>query len=67
MYDPKCVDLARHFLNDVDIDNVTHERVAELAQAIQEAAEAWIESQSTPEPREGQCGRCRLPFGVCAC
>ena len=43
-YDQKCFDLAKAFLEDEpDLDN---ERGAEeLAQAIQEVIEAWIEEQ----------------------
>jgi hypothetical protein len=37
-YDPKCEELARHFLP----DNAPEEDVKELAQHIQEKVEDWI-------------------------
>jgi len=38
-YDQKCEDLARHFAQD---EALTDAQIADLAQAIQEAVEAWF-------------------------
>lgn len=50
IYDPKCYELARHFLQDVEgLD--TNERdllCDELAQRIQQTIEEWFE-EMTPE------------------
>jgi hypothetical protein len=51
MYDPNCHDLAEHFLDDEtaggfhdwDVVQAHRARVKELAQAIQDAIEAWLE------------------------
>lgn len=48
-FDPDCQDLAEHFLADEPYTQATagiHEsRVVSLAQAIQEAVEAWFDQE----------------------
>jgi lauroyl/myristoyl acyltransferase len=43
-YDPACESLAKHFLQDTEVDDEAHMRrlVEDLAQAIQEAVEQWF-------------------------
>ena len=38
-YDPKCEELARHFAQD---ENLSAAEIADLAEAIQQAVEAWF-------------------------
>ena len=50
-YDPICDDTARHFLSDDETDTpetrAEHEqRVAALAQAIQDAVETWCDEEA---------------------
>jgi hypothetical protein len=43
LYDPKCHDLATHFLGDDDVPAAENDlRIASLAESIQEAVEEWI-------------------------
>lgn len=43
LYDPKCHELATHFLGDDEVaPDVNERRIQSLAQAIQEAVEDWI-------------------------
>ena len=62
LYDPRCHDLAEHFLGDDDVPPVENEqRMQSLALAIQQAVEDWIGNEeaarsdngaSTGAPRE---------------
>lgn len=42
-YDPKCMELAMHFLGS-DSEKLTEDEIKRFAQAIQDAAEDWIEA-----------------------
>jgi len=48
MFDPKCLDLARHFLSDLENTQL----VNELAQHIQDEVEIWLESEKRTLERE---------------
>jgi hypothetical protein len=48
MFDPKCLDLARHFLSDLENTKL----VNELAQHIQDEVEIWLESEKRTLERE---------------
>lgn len=58
MYDANCQDLAEHFLEDETAGGFPNEdrveahlaRVKKLAQAIQDAVEAWLETHLQSEP-----------------
>jgi len=43
MYDPKCMELARHFLGEKASTELPH-RAQELAQHIQDEVEIWLET-----------------------
>lgn len=43
-YDPKCSELAEHFLDEMPHSD---KQVAELAQEIQDAIEDWLRDQQT--------------------
>lgn len=58
MFDPKCYDLAEHFL--VDETNVTAEHKSKLAQYIQNAIEEWL-GYDPDAPREREPER-NFPF-----
>ena len=45
-YDPKCAELAAHFLNDPD--PATWEQISELAEVIQRAVDGWLEAHERP-------------------
>jgi hypothetical protein len=47
LYDPKCEELARFFLND-EATPGTEAEVQELAGHIQLAVESWIEARAAP-------------------
>ena len=42
LYDPKCEELARYFLEDEDAATASPERISELAQRIQDAIEEYL-------------------------
>lgn len=46
-FDPKCLDLARHFL--ADVKGVTPEIENDLAQEIQQAIEGFLEALESEE------------------
>ena len=48
MFDPKCLDLARHFLSDVGNTQL----VNELAEHIQNEVEIWLETEKRTLARE---------------
>lgn len=46
LYDPKCHELAEHFLGDDDVPPAENElRIQSLAAAIQEAVEDWCDDE----------------------
>ncbi len=46
LYDPRCHELAEHFLSDDDVPATENElRIQSLAGAIQQAVEDWCESE----------------------
>jgi hypothetical protein len=55
-FDPKCADLAEHFLQ--DLPWVDHNRGDDLAATIQQAIEDWIANEETnqeyPDPRDAE-------------
>jgi len=48
MFDDSCIQLAGDFLSDTQA-GPTPERLASLAQAIQDAVEEWLEENDDPE------------------
>jgi hypothetical protein len=48
MFDPKCYEIALHFLLD-DEPGVKDEEVNALAQEIQDAIEAWLNGRASVE------------------
>jgi len=58
MFDPDCLDLAEHFLQDEpytrETATVHEDRVHGLAQAVQNAAELWIAEHPYPGPDAGR-------------
>lgn len=47
LYDPRCQELAEHFLGDDDVSPAENEaRIHSLAGAIQSAVEAWCENEA---------------------
>jgi hypothetical protein len=48
MYDTKCYDLAKDFLDDSDKQPYTEQQLADLAQTIQTAIEDWLSGYEAP-------------------
>jgi hypothetical protein len=57
MFDPKCLDLARHFLSDLENTKL----VNELAQHIQNEVELWLEAEKRTLARERKKGQADKP------
>ncbi len=56
--DPKCAELARHFLADVDGGGISEADIAALSVAIQDAAENWIAMQPNKPEQVAKCPAC---------
>ncbi len=62
--DPKCVELARHFLADVDGESISEADVAALSVAIQDAAENWIGAQPNKPEQVANCPNCGISISL---
>jgi hypothetical protein len=67
LYDPRCHELAEHFLGDDErTSEADHERrIQSLALAIQQAVEDWCEAEPAPGTvRSVRCTECRHVFSA---